>query len=302
MNTVAKKDKRRGKFRDGFAIAKSAWQVLKLDKELVGLQVISAAIATLLVGASVFLIVLLAANGIDLAAWQTWQQIGAGIAAYLVFSTILTFIVNIFSGAIIHGASQRFNGNDPTIKSSLKGSWAQWRPLALFSLMMATIGLILQLAEEHIPLAGKIAVWLLGAAWSIANVFAVPVIVLSDKKVTPIGATKESVAVIKKVWGQGVGASIGIGFVAALSIVIYLSLASVAIALTTLLDSTGIMLAGVGISILGLLVLILIFSTLSAIAKAALYDYATTGEAPELFSKRLLHDAITPKKARKIFA
>lgn len=302
MIATVEQDQKRNKFRDGLALAKSAWRVLKLDKELVGIQAISASVSLLLLGVAVFAIVFMAGSGVDVAAWETWQQITAGVAAYLVFSTILTFVVNVFAGAIIHGAGQRFAGNDPTIKSSLKGSWSHWRPLALFSLMMASVGLALQLIEEYMPLAGKVAVWLFGAAWSIANVFALPVIVLSGKKVSPIGATKESVAVIKKVWGQGIAASVGIGLVALLGIVTYIIIAAVTVGLLTLLNSTGMVLAGIGVSLIGLITVILLLNTLASIAKAALYHYAVTGEAPEQFNKQLLKDAITIKKARKIFA
>ncbi len=40
---------------------------------------------------------------------------------------------------------------------------------------------------------------------------------------------------------------------------------------------------------------------MEGIAKAVLYYYAATGEAPQQFDKQLLHEAFTAKKARKVF-
>lgn len=78
---------------------------------------------------------------------------------------------------------------------------------------------------------------------------------------------------------------------------------------------SGLLLAGINLVLPGLVVqigfsvvgmgviaLILLFSTLSGIVKAALYHYATTGESPTTFNKNLLKASMTPKKAKKIFA
>ena len=40
--------------------------------------------------------------------------------------------------------------------------------IVLFSIMNSSIGVILQLIEERVPFAGKIAVWIIDGAWAIA--------------------------------------------------------------------------------------------------------------------------------------
>ena len=55
-------------------------------------------------------------------------------------------------------------------------------------------------------------------------------------------------------------------------------------------------------AVLSFIVMVAVLSTIGAIAKAALYYYATTGEAPANFNSQLLHAAMTPKKARRVFA
>lgn len=297
-----------GKFARGWQLTKSSWQVLRLDKELAVLPVIGLimTIVALLVLLTVIIFGFGAAGfvvhhaGLSFSftapAWL--DDIAAVIALF-----VITFIANFFNGALIYGATERFNGQDPTIGSSVAGAQRKFYPLAGFSLLMTTVGLALQAVERRLPFAGALAVRLLGAAWSIANIFTVPVIVLSEGSVQPLDATRQSVQVIKKVWGEGVVANIGIGLIGGLSVLAYILLVAAFGVLGGALHAPAIL----GFSLVvaafaGLLLLALILNALSAIAKAALYYYAVTGQAPQSFNNELLRAAITPKKARRIFS
>ncbi|HSW79328.1 MAG TPA: DUF6159 family protein [Candidatus Saccharimonadales bacterium] len=228
-----------------------------------------------------------------------WPLLVLGIFLYIV----LTIVGNFFSGALIYGATERFRGGDPTVASSIAGVKRKFRPLVAFSLMMATVGLALQILEDRLPFAGQVIAWIGGAAWSIANLFAIPIIVLSEENVRPLQATKGSIQVIRKVWGEGVIAQIGIGVVGFLGILAYFAaIAFVAIIGSVLHVPSFIGVAALILAVIGFLGLIVLLTTLSSIAKAALYYFATTGKAPETFNQELLRTAMTPKKARKIFA
>lgn len=302
--------KKVGSIRRGWQLTKSSWHILRLDKELVSLSLFSM-VGSLLV--LVPIVVIFIANSTFDSVGQLAQADNESLyetslqgweVGLLVFLTyfLTTLVANFFGAAIIHGASQRFNGNDPTLISSLAGAGRKFRPLILFSLMMTTVGLVLQILEERLPLFGRIAVWLFDAAWNIANIFAIPVIVLSRKDIQPIEATKQSVAVIKKVWGESIVVNIGIGIIGFLSFLVYLLIGSLSFALVTGgSPASSSLIAFGGIMVLGTLILMLVFSTLSSIAKAALYHYAITGEAPSDFDQVLLRNSMTPKKARKIF-
>lgn len=296
-----------GRIRRGWQLTKSAWHVLRLDKELAALPLLSFLVSTIALVPFGLLFIITGAQvqdsqaGLSLSNWGQWAAI-----AGLYF--VVTLIANLFGAAIVYGAVQRFRGSDPTIRSSLAGARHKFRPLAWFSLMMATVGLLFQILEDRLPFAGRIAVYLFDAAWSIANVFAVPIIVLSEENVMPLQATKRSVQMVKKVWGEGVVVSFGIGLIGALTYLLY------AVVFVGLLLGLGSLQHGhaagwavlpmfllVLFGILGIIVIGLVFSALGSIAKAALYYYATTGEAPASFDARLLRATMTPKKARRVF-
>ena len=303
--------KKTGVMRRGWALTKSSWHVWRLDKELTALPLISFLVSLVVIipFIAIFLLTsdlsatkesLQSSSGAQLQSTLAgWQQ--AGLVLIVMF--LSTLIANFFSGAVIYGAVQRFRGGDPTVRTSLSGAARKFRPLILFSLMMTTVGFILQFLEERLPLAGRIATYLFDAAWNIANIFAIPVIVLSEESISPLQATRKSVEIIKKVWGEGIIVNIGIGLIGALSFMIYAL--TVLLAAGLVYGATGAVSAPLfvvgAVGITGAIGLMLIFSTLSAIAKAALYQYAVTGEAPASFNKELLRSSMTHKKASKIF-
>jgi membrane-anchored glycerophosphoryl diester phosphodiesterase (GDPDase) len=286
-----------GRIRRGWEITKSSWQVLKLDKELASFPIIS--FFTALAILAPFAIVVGLNSTITDDNITVNLPTGVQIAGVVLLYFLLTFAANYFSGAIIYGAAQRFQGKNPTLRSCFQGVNAKFAPLALFSLMMAIVGLILQALEDRFPIAGQIAVAIFNGAWNIANIFAIPVIVLSEENVSPLGATKRSVGIIKKVWGEGIVVNLGLGLIAVLTVLVYILIWSIVGAVVNATGS-GIALAiTLGIAVIGFMLIALIFSVLGGIAKAALYLYATTGEAPALFDRNLLEGAVNKKKTAK---
>lgn len=163
--------------------------------------------------------------------------------------------------------------------------------------------MIVQMVSDRMPFAGRVVAWIGVAAWSIATIFAIPVIVLSEEPIGPIKAVRQSSVTLKKVWGEGLIVNFGVGLIAGLSVFGYIALIiliSIGLGNAHLpREVTGpLFLAAV---VVGLL-MTMVFSTLTAIMRTALYYYATTGKAPEMFNKELLHASLTVKKARRIFA
>ncbi|HSX45265.1 MAG TPA: DUF6159 family protein [Candidatus Saccharimonadales bacterium] len=295
--------------RRSWELVKSSWHVLKLDKELLTLPLIGmllslavAIAAGILYGLTILLhwgnlTITQGSNGTESTAHWGWT--GAVILALLLIG--VTFVSNFIAVAIAKGALDRFSGQDPTIKSSLRAAKARSASIFKWSLLSLTVGLILQTIQERVPFAAKILVWLGEMVWGVATFFVVPIIAVSEKPVGPIQATKESTSIIKRVWGESLIVNLGVGLIALLSMLVYIPLA---IIISFLASTVSVPLAiALGIlAFLGFFVLILVFNVLGAIAKAAVYYWATTDKAPENFDKELLRASLTDRKARKIFA
>ncbi len=209
-----------GRFSNGLSLVGQSWRVLKVDKELVLFPVFST-IASLLVMAS--FVVPLAFNGqferwFGQAGQQAGQQSGRGMPADpLFFVWLFSFyfvsyaVITFFNAALISAAIERFGGGKPTIGSGLAAAASRMPQILAWALVSATVGMILKVIEDRGKGVGKFVAGLLGAAWSIATYFVVPVLVV--EKVGPIEAVKRSGSIIKKTWGEGLTGNLGISVV-----------------------------------------------------------------------------------------
>lgn len=296
-----------GRFKRSWMLLKSSWRAYKQDKELTALPLIST-LLTLAVSIPVIAWAFVNHHLFvhDITKTVDGAEVQFKASTYVLaiaLGVVITAIGVIFSGALIHGALERFKGNDPTVRGSVNAAMSRTGSLLGFGLFSAVIGYTLSYVAERIPFFGaKIVAWLASSAWNIASFFAVPVIMTSDRPVNPVTATKESIGIIKKTWGESLIVSAGISIFAVLGMTLYTAVFAVLLVVGAESGVNSWILGGGGVlAALVFVVLILVFTTLEAFAKAAIFHYATTGEAPAEFDARLVRSAFTQKKARKIF-
>jgi hypothetical protein len=121
----------------------------------------------------------------------------------------LTFISVFFNVALAGAAAASFEGRPISVGEALGISWRRVGRIAQWSLLAAGVGLILDQLASRIPGAGRLASWLLGAAWALATLFAVPLLAL--KGPGPLETAKESVHLVKSRWGEGITGMVSIG-------------------------------------------------------------------------------------------
>lgn len=282
---------------------RASWSTLRMDKEMLLFPIYSAFAAFglfIIIGAIAWFSGAIQYNGLDLSNErfvEPMEFISPWLEAFFLFlyyfSAILT--TNFFTAALVAAALRRFEGGDPTIKYGIGKAMEKFWPIAQFSLLSSSIGTILRIFEGRLPLAGKIATYIAGAAWSIVTVFAIPIIIASDRPVGPVQAVRQSADVFKKVWAKDFTGGINMGLILSLAAIplAMLVVISVILALTVNFTTLFITLP----IIVALLVLIAsISSALNGIFHAALYRYAATGESPAQFDKDLLRAAFRPNK------
>lgn len=130
-------------------------------------------------------------------------------SALFVFYLISYFIIVFFNVALVHCARMIFDGQTPSIKEGLSFSGTRVGTIISWAFLSATVGVILQAIEERLGWIGQIVVGLLGAVWSIATFFVVPI--LAYEEVGPIEALKRSGNLMKEKWGEAIGANFSFG-------------------------------------------------------------------------------------------
>jgi hypothetical protein len=264
--------------------------VLKAEKQLMLFPLISG-ICCLLVLAS-FALPLWAIGIPNSAQLQQRPLLYYGLLFLFYFLTY--FIVIFFNSAVIACAILRMRGGEPTLSTGINAALARLPQIVGWALVAATVGLILRALEnvtrKRGNWVGQIVAGLFGMAWSVVTFLVVPILVVEKKG--PFEALKESVALLKKTWGEQLvgGFSFGLVFMLLGLGGIVPLLLGVYIMHTAML--MGVLLIAVGaIYLIGLSV---VQSTLQTIFQAAVYLYARDNRAPKGFDESNLSSAMAP--------
>jgi hypothetical protein len=271
------------KFSRSWTLIKASAEVLRSDKELLLFPVCSG-IAAMLVMAT-FVVPMFA-----LRLFENGVGVVGAIWGFL-FYLCQYFVIFFFNAALVGAASIRLNGGDPTVADGFNAAKAKAGPILGYAAIAATVGLLLQALKNRdnnflIRLIGSG----LGVAWTLSTFLVVPVLV--QQNVGPIDAIKESVNLLKRTWGENAIGNVGLGAVFALMMFGVVLLGVALVIAASMISVTLAITFGV-IAVLAIVALVIVQSALSAIYSAALYRYATVGEAPSGFAG--LQTAFAPK-------
>lgn len=266
-----------GRFQVGWQLGLRSWRLLKSDKELVALPIASALVT----------LIMLAVLGLPglLLQRDAGHATAGSVLLYAVTLLVVAFVGTFFSAALVAGALQRLDGRDPTITSSLRAAWQRKAQIAQWALVSTVVGLVINLIESRLGVLGRIGGWFLDVAWAVATAFALPVIIVEGAG--PVDALKRSSSIIKARWGDAVGTYAGASIVFLPAFLVALVVGFVLMALSSVV--------GIVVLVAAFLVLAVLAACVSAIARAALYQYATTGQSP-LLDAGLATAAFQPRR------
>jgi uncharacterized protein DUF6159 len=265
----------------GFRLLRASWEVLRSDKELLVLPLIS------------FLLIALVTASLAGAAWATGglgrDRESLELVDYVflgIYYFAAYFIGIFFNAAVVGAATIRLQGGDPTIGDGLRLAAAKTGKIAGWAAISATVGLILRSLEERAGFIGDLIIGLIGVVWGAITFFVVPVLLYEP--VGPVEGIKRSAAIFKRRWGEQFTGNVAIGLAMFLLALPALLLAG---ALAAISVPVGIV---VGVLVIGTLVAV--GSALSGVFQAALYRFATTGETGGAFDQTDLQSSFRPRR------
>lgn len=259
-----------GKFKTSRLIVSESWSVLKQDKELVVFPIISALVALVAVA---FLVIGYISFAPNTSGEFNRDQMSAVEYAFLfVYYIVVFFVANFFQSAMYVIINARFGGQNLSFMDGIRGAIQNSGKVFLWSLISATVGVILRIIADNSKAVGKIVTSLLGTAWNIMTYFSLISLVIG--KTTVKGSFKESAAIIRKTWGEVLIVNVGVGlFFGLITFGVFLALLVFG---AVLQQPLGFIILGI-IFIMFLVTMIVISSTLDTIFKFALYEYGRSG-------------------------
>ena len=253
----------------GWAMTKTSFQVLKLDKEMLVLPLLSGVLW------------LAAVVALSLGAIPLLDAQSPLIYLYVFGGWVLTYtIVLFFNTAVIEMATIRFNGGDPVVMDGLKKSASRFGRIVQWALIAATVGLILRILRDQARdnFIAQLLISFVEGAWHIVSYFALPIAIYRD--VGPIAALKGSTSLVKRTFGESVGGIVTTGFV---FLGLYLAGALVGFLLFLVGIPLLVVFALVGVYVM---LVLAVQTAVNGILVAALYKYATEGTLPQAFTER----------------
>jgi hypothetical protein len=269
------------RMRRGWQLTKASLRVVKQDKHLLVFPVLSGIgfILALSMFAGLFHFV---------GATDQASQLFYVFAWYFVSY----FIVIYFNTALVIAVMERLDGRTPTLGVGLSGANSRIGQILGWTLLAATVGLLLQIlrnmARDQRNPIGQILASLAGVAWSVITYFVIPVIVVN--RMGPIAAVKESARTMRRTWGESLAGTFSMGFIFFLFYILAFIIAFVAwnaFAVSPYIG--GLLLVA---AILFFVTVLLVQTTAKQVLVAALYRYATKGDAGGVLS---------PQQARATF-
>ncbi len=271
-----------GSIGQGIGLLKASWAVLKEDKELLALPVISGAAAL-----TVFVSLGYPAWKLNNEAPPTLnadgtESISTTVYVLLTAAQVLsTFITIFFNSALVHGANERMSGGNPTVGSSIKGAWQHVGKIFMWSLVTIFVSGVIRAIQRQGGIFASVLGSLAAFAWAVVSFLVLPVLVIEG--VGPSEALRRSTKLIKQKWGEGLTGHIGITAIALL--IIFPILLSVAAAFRA-----GVFAVAAPIGIVAVVITMVVLSALSVVFQTALYRYAV-GLPVRGFPQSLLNGA-----------
>ena len=268
-------------------LAKASARVLKADKELVVLPIISS-IASLIVAASFLLPIFIAGD-------PESPSTVFYIVAFVVYF-VTAYITIFFNAALVHAANERMNGGDPTVGSAIRGAAARAGKILPWALISATVSVILRALEERAGILGRIVIGLVGLAWTLVTFLVLPIVVIEGE--SAVASIKKSANLFKRTWGENVAAQIGFGLLGFL-----LALPGIGLIVLGVASGTAaVAIAGIAVGVVWLIGVAVTMAALNGIFQTALYHFAVSGSVPgRYFDERQLNSAFGPRSGPRMF-
>ncbi|MFN8050996.1 MAG: DUF6159 family protein [Acidimicrobiales bacterium] len=264
-----------GRFQRSISLFKSSWAVVRTDRELLLLPVVSALVSLVVMASFAVPAWLSLKDTTTIDAYGNTTSSMAPTALTYVLGALFyfcsAFVVIFFNAALISGANERFEGGDPTIGSALAGAWSRVGLILQWSAVSATVSLIIRQIQERGGLLGKIVGGLIGFAWAVVTFLVLPTLVIEGVGVRE--AFRRSTDSIRTTWGENLIGQGGIGLLGLVAVLPCLFVGAIGVVLMG--TSVVLGLALIAIAVIGILAASVLLSATGVVYQTALYRYAT---------------------------
>lgn len=302
-----------GKFARSWSLFTSSVQVIRQHKKLLLFPIVTAA-CSVAIALFFFAPALLYPSGHALTTSGHWLSVASGIGLDLdgqkpqlhpttlfYAYTVVVYLVSMFMAtfanvAFYHQILEALSGQPVSIRAGVRFAASRWQSILVWSLFAGLVGLIIKSLEERFGLIGQWVMKFVGVVWSVASIFAIPVII-REGTTNPVAMLRNSASTLRKTWGESLigyaGITVGSWIVALGS----MALLAAAIVTAVLLHMPILILPAVLLWLAAMCAYGYIIAVANHIYRCALYVYASEGVVPTAYSADMMNMAWKVKKS-----
>jgi hypothetical protein len=269
------------RFARGLKLSRQSWTMLRTHSGLMAFPLLGALLGVVLVAPPALVGAYL---------WDEGDTV-PGVALIVVAAYVVSFVAAFVGVGLAAAVDAALRGEPAGLGQGLGVARSRLGAICGWALITAVLSLVLRALESRGELAA-IAAALVGGAWSVISLLAIPAIALEG--LGPVAAIRRSATLFKEHWpGQVIGmAAIG---GAVFLFVMLPAIALVVIGALIVSDEGGAGVAGevlIGIGLVLFAAGAVFGSALRQVFAVVLYRYTTSGSAPQGFSDEDLRSAV----------
>jgi hypothetical protein len=212
----------------------------------------------------------------------------------LAFVYPLTFLGAFFNVALTAAAAACLEGRWIGVSGALREAVERLRQILVWSLLLVGVGFLINEIASRIPYFGGLVARLLGAAWNLGTIFAIPLLTLEDAD--PLEAVQGSAHLVKSKWGEGLTGMVSIGAWSVLAMIPVIFVAVIGAVIARHDPVPGVAVVCLGAA--GFVGILAMASATRQVFAVALFRYAT-GVATPGFELRDLENPFTAKREKR---
>ena len=206
------------------------------------------------------------------------------------------FLATFFNVAFYNEILMALDGRGVSFRRGLSAAWQRVGAILAWSLLAGVVGWLIRALQERLPFVGRIITGIIGLVWSVAAVFAIPVIVQDPATRNPLLILQRSASALKRTWGEGligyVGLSVG-NVLVVLGSLVFWGVVCVAAYVT---GSVFLIILAAALWVIGIVLFAYVMSVAGHVFRCALFKYATEGAIPTPYTQDMLDRAWKVKK------
>jgi hypothetical protein len=273
MESSAAAGGQEGRIARSWRLSRVAWDIVRSDRTILVLAVVSTVFAV----AGLALVY-------DVAGFFSGHRNRGGTnfaLVTLIFSFPLTFVSVFFNTAIAAAAASVLEGQRLSLREALAVPVRRLGQVALWSLLTSVVGVVIAQVAQRLPLVGNLIVRAVGLSWSVATLFAVPI--LATEGCSAGDCLRRSARLVKKRWGEGISGNVTITAWAVLAFIPLVVVLGVAFGASRGQADVQITLAAV--SAVLFFAVVAVSGVIRETFNMVLYRYALSGTAASGFSQ-----------------